>query len=241
MKESNEYEQQAQSFLNSTNTEFKTEFLKYDKHFNSDQEKRNIFKITLSNKKSNFSFNFGSSIVGSSKKVPEIKTKNKHEVYCGIKIGEGKNVNYLTVEFEATSEELHKEILSVSKMNKLSLEWEEQAKQIKKKVGSRYIEVKTPPFITVLQSVLRNKRISLYENKVYADIQQDEIIHPTAYSVLACLTKYDPETFENFCSEFGYDEDSRKALKIYEAVKDEYLNLCSLFNEKELELLMEIQ
>jgi len=64
---------------------------------------------------------------------------------------------------------------------------------------------------------------------------------PTAYDILCCLTKYDPGTFENFCSEFGYDEDSRKAEKIYKAVKDEYQNVCALFSDSEIELLSEIQ
>lgn len=35
---------------------------------------------------------------------------------------------------------------------------------------------------------------------------------PTMYDVLTCLTKYDPDTFEDFCSEFGYDTDSRRAV-----------------------------
>lgn len=72
----------------------------------------------------------------------------------------------------------------------------------------------------------------------------DKIIlpqEPTAYSILACLTKYDPGTFEDFCSEFGYDEDSKKAEKTYNAVKDEYLHVISLFNEKEIDQLQEIQ
>jgi sRNA-binding regulator protein Hfq len=64
---------------------------------------------------------------------------------------------------------------------------------------------------------------------------------PTNYDILACLTKHDPGTFENFCSEFGYDEDSRKAEKIYKAVKEEYTNLCTLFTDDELNLLSEIQ
>lgn len=64
---------------------------------------------------------------------------------------------------------------------------------------------------------------------------------PTSYDILACLTKYDPGTFENFCSEFGYDTDSRKAEKIYHAVKAEYLGLCSIFSEEEMRLLSEIQ
>lgn len=63
---------------------------------------------------------------------------------------------------------------------------------------------------------------------------------PTTYDILSCLTKYDPETFEDFCSEFGYDTDSRSAKKIYKAVVKEYDNMCKLFNDKEMEVLREI-
>lgn len=63
---------------------------------------------------------------------------------------------------------------------------------------------------------------------------------PTAYDVLSCLTKNDPGTFEDFCSEFGYDNDSISALRTYEGVRDEYLNVAGLFNETELESLQEI-
>ena len=64
---------------------------------------------------------------------------------------------------------------------------------------------------------------------------------PTVYDVLCCLTKYDPGTFADFCSEFGYDTDSRKAEKTYKAVLDEYLQVSRLFTESELELMQEIQ
>ncbi len=60
---------------------------------------------------------------------------------------------------------------------------------------------------------------------------------PTAYDVLACLTKYEVGTFEDFCSEFGYDTDSRSAEKTYLAVKDEWLNISRLYNDEELEQL----
>ena len=64
---------------------------------------------------------------------------------------------------------------------------------------------------------------------------------PSAYDVLACLQKYDVGTFENFCSEFGYDVDSRKAEKIYKAVCDEFTNVERLFSPDEIEILQEIQ
>lgn len=60
---------------------------------------------------------------------------------------------------------------------------------------------------------------------------------PTLYDILTCLTKYDVGTFENFCSEFGYDEDSRSAEKTYNAVVKEYESMCRLFSDEELEVL----
>ena len=64
---------------------------------------------------------------------------------------------------------------------------------------------------------------------------------PDSYSVLACLTKYDPGTFEDFCNEFGYDVDSISATKTYEAVGKEWAGMERLFSDEDLELLREIQ
>jgi len=63
---------------------------------------------------------------------------------------------------------------------------------------------------------------------------------PTPYDVLACLTKYDCGDFENFCSDFGYDIDSRKAYKTYKAVLKEWKNVERLFTSERLEQLQEI-
>lgn len=63
---------------------------------------------------------------------------------------------------------------------------------------------------------------------------------PTAYGVLCCLTKYDPDTFEEFCSSYGYDEDSRKAERIYKAVVEEWKNVKMLWTDEEIEKLQEI-
>ena len=54
---------------------------------------------------------------------------------------------------------------------------------------------------------------------------------PTAYDILACLTKYDPYSFEDFCLEYGYNEDSIKAHKTYKAVQKEYNNVTRLFDD----------
>lgn len=66
-------------------------------------------------------------------------------------------------------------------------------------------------------------------------------IAPNAYDVLACLIKYDPIDFESFCSDFGYDTDSRSAKKIYKTVQKEWKMVQALWNDKEIEKLSEIQ
>jgi hypothetical protein len=63
---------------------------------------------------------------------------------------------------------------------------------------------------------------------------------PTMYDVLTCLTKYDPESFEDFCNEFGYSEDSISAHKTYKAVCREYAAVERLFGDV-IEELREIQ
>lgn len=64
---------------------------------------------------------------------------------------------------------------------------------------------------------------------------------PSAYDVLACLTKYDPGIFDDFCSDFGYDIDSRRAKKTYKAVVKEWQKVSNFFKPSELEQLQEIQ
>lgn len=68
-------------------------------------------------------------------------------------------------------------------------------------------------------------------------------IRPNVYDILSCLSHsaYDIELFEDWCMNFGYDSDSRKAYSIYQACLDEHLQLKKLFSHKELELLQEIQ
>jgi len=63
---------------------------------------------------------------------------------------------------------------------------------------------------------------------------------PTMYDILCCLQKYDVGSFENFCGDFGYDEDSRKTEKIYKAVLREYNAMCRLFTPEQLEEMQEI-
>lgn len=63
---------------------------------------------------------------------------------------------------------------------------------------------------------------------------------PTAYDVLACIQKSEVGTHKDFCSDFGYDEDSRKGFDIYLKVREEYRNCKKLFGDI-MEELQEIQ
>ncbi len=77
----------------------------------------------------------------------------------------------------------------------------------------------------------------------YGSVKTDSIHYPeapTSYDVLACLQKSPVYDFADFCSEFGYEEDSRKAYKIYKAVKREWENVNILFTDEEIEQLQEI-
>ena len=81
-------------------------------------------------------------------------------------------------------------------------------------------------------------------NHDFKNATNDKIVYPIApnlYDVLTCLQKYEVGTFENFCDDFGYDNDSMTAKKTYKAVIKEYDKMCSLFNNEELEILQMIQ
>lgn len=65
-------------------------------------------------------------------------------------------------------------------------------------------------------------------------------IDPVAYDLLACIQKYEIGTFEDFCSEFGYDNDSRKSEKTYKAVVKEWKKVARFFTEEEITELQEI-
>lgn len=80
------------------------------------------------------------------------------------------------------------------------------------------------------------------KNKASAELaQKQKEARPNCYDVLACLTKYDPGTFEDFCAEYGYDEDSRTAERIYIAVQNEFANLKRIFDPEQLKAMQEIE
>lgn len=63
---------------------------------------------------------------------------------------------------------------------------------------------------------------------------------PTSYDVLACITKQDLGTFAQFCSDYGYDEDSRRAERTWDAVREEWEHVRAFFHADEFDELNEI-
>lgn len=63
---------------------------------------------------------------------------------------------------------------------------------------------------------------------------------PTAYDMLDCITRYEPGTFEDFCSDYGYDSDSRRAETVYQAVVKEWRMVSRFFTAEELAEIQEI-
>jgi hypothetical protein len=253
-KELTDYDKQALSFLKTTHTTFTAEFKKFGSMpFDENGEKRNIFTIKLSNSKNRYSFAFGSSIQDSCKDGAVIYSHEKTEIYCVFRQGGDASGIFFSFTFKTDYPTLlraHKEGLDAIVINDLEykhayFEYSERVEAFNKKAKKQQSAWHKTYLLEEVDAMLRkaiNRKIerSLKEQTKIRE-QADEIIFPSAYDVLTCLTKCDPGTFENFCSDFGYDTDSRKAERTYKAVCDEWEQVSKLFNEQEIELLQEIQ
>ena len=239
------YEQQAQEFLTATGTTMKAEFMKYDKYFNDDKEPRNIWHITLQNARHKYAFKFGQSIEESSRPIPKIYSSEDVEIYYGIRYTEKKiyishkiTVNYKTLLKVKTGEIDPATLINENELVNDYLDFEAKIKKLPKhEQPYKYIGIDEfkQKFIYRIQ-----QEIAAAEKQTFLGEENPEKTAPTAYDILACLTKYDPGSFENFCSEFGYDEDSRRAYKTYKAVVKEFENVEKLFSEEEREQLNKI-
>ncbi len=65
--------------------------------------------------------------------------------------------------------------------------------------------------------------------------------NPSAYSILACLTKSEPEaSVDDFASDYGYTKPS-EAIRAHTAVLEEWAGIQRLFTPEQIEKLAEIQ
>lgn len=70
--------------------------------------------------------------------------------------------------------------------------------------------------------------------------EKSHAVKPSVYDVLTSLQSYVPESFDDFCSNFGYDTDSRRAEATYQAVKEQVTALQTLFSDDEMQMLADI-
>jgi len=62
-------------------------------------------------------------------------------------------------------------------------------------------------------------------------------VNPTKYDILACLTRYDPESFEFFCDNYGYEQYddyghiNKASHRIYKAVVKDWQNVDRIFSD----------
>ena len=86
--------------------------------------------------------------------------------------------------------------------------------------GRPLVAPKNPLFGRFTAHDLEQNRKSVPNEPVLADV---------LYSLLADSSiGRNGESFSDFCADFGYDEDSRKAFNTYEACLEQYSKLCKL-------------
>lgn len=85
-----------------------------------------------------------------------------------------------------------------------------------------------------LKRPLNGKRLTFpFWNSQHDSLAGNE---PTAYDVLACISSDlgCPQGFEEFCSEYGYDEDSIKAMKTFTRCRTFSVKLNAFFDNEEM-------
>lgn len=96
--------------------------------------------------------------------------------------------------------------------------------------------------ITFGQSIIHSKigNESIKRMEARGNYKRMKIKSPTAYDVLSCIQKTSPGTFEQFCSEHGYDSDSRQAEKTWKLCVEQWFQVEQFFTAKEIEEIQEI-
>lgn len=116
-------------------------------------------------------------------------------------------------------------------------------------------DTKTPPWeddgryrphyrVTISGGILANATFRRITFDFFASIRDGETGVPlTPYDVLPCLSgdAATPETFQDFCAEYGYDEDSRKAYALWRRCDAFAKRLRRFFTRDEINALQEIQ
>ena len=68
-------------------------------------------------------------------------------------------------------------------------------------------------------------------------VEKKKVKNHLLYQILTCIRSeyFCPDTFNDFCSEFGYDTDSRKAEKTFFSLQEQSKKLQTIFTAEEIE------
>ncbi len=242
--ETSTYEVAANEFLISTGSKLDICFEKFDYHFPFDKHKRNIFKVILSNKKHKYCFRFGASLKDSLQNTEDLIYEDYIDFYSGLKY-EGLKKEYLSYSDKIRIADIKnaptfKDLQNLIKRDKAKEIYDSFVKEN----STKYSKINIISFPEWMEMIVRrlSKHVTDLSNKNWGIEKQAATISiPSAYDILACIEKYPVYDFEDFCSNYGHDSDSRSAYKTYKAVKREWENISKLFTASELEALREIQ
>lgn len=251
--EINEYEKQATDFLSSANATISFNYKSFDRYFPTDSQARNIFEWVIEREGKQIKGMFGASIVDSCKPTPKLSTNEPIEFYCGLRYNiSAPHVTpkyiYFGIPIKTTCDVLAKvlygsvEVQALYDFGIIQDKYNAFAAEYKKKVSPRLTG-----YMSTLEAcegyvISRIKaKIKELETETTLYSQDGNIKQPTAYDLLSCITKCDPGTFENFCADYGYDNDSLKDEKIYKTVLKEWKQVESIFTTEQIEQLQEIQ
>lgn len=259
--DNSEYTEAADLAAKELGLELKFEGVRFDSMpWDKDGQKRYIVDCVLVRGKKSYRFDYGTSTLEScveESKWDVLADKDMIEVYAGLKIGDTvsggitfsitKNeIENVEQEFlETKANELHKRL--ADNISRDNAKWYKQFEdgKISRNLRDSKIFGSNIPEGMFIQCVQRAIKRTINTLKTEKEISKTKALPqsqmPSMYDIITGLTWYDPETFEDFCANYGYDEDSRFAEKTYKAVKKEWNQLKLMFNEDELETLSYIQ
>lgn len=98
-------------------------------------------------------------------------------------------------------------------------------KILSSRIGSHFIGEKEKRWIFKIQLKRNKKQFTFNFGQTIASGEKN----PTMYDILSSLQKYDVQTLDEFCREFGYDMYEPKSKKVHHLVSKEFRNVERLF------------
>jgi len=132
-------------------------------------------------------------------------------------------------------------------MNNVATDYEKQGLDFLKETGTKMTVkfIKNDIYFDGDKEPRDIYRVTFRRNRDHFTIKFGQSIadtgkEPSAYTVLSCLTKSDPGSFEEFCADYGFDTDSRSAYKTFINVGIQWKKISAFWTDEEIEKLQEV-